>query len=81
MTDQDGQTYATGKPLPPETEWVPRIFRRESFFYVLDLPADDDLQFHADMNPGTLRIEDLEGKQLWPYPPKLVETPPSDGEG
>jgi len=61
-----GSTYATGKPLPPESEWVPRIFVREGFFYLIALPADDDLSRHAELNPGTLRIEDLEGNVLWP---------------
>lgn len=59
-------TYATGKPLPPESEWVPRIFVREGTFYVIPLPEDDDLNNHAELNPGTLRIEDIAGNVLWP---------------
>lgn len=58
--------YAIGKPLPPREQWVPRIFFRESGFYVIDLPADDDLNEHARLNPGTLRIEDAVGNVLWP---------------
>lgn len=65
-----GQTYATGKPLPPRDQWVPRVFYRltngEPTFYVIDLPADDDLNAHAEANPGTLKIEDgLTGEVLW----------------
>lgn len=63
------ETYATGKPLPPRSEWVPRVFRRDDTFYILDLPVDDDLAEHAKRNPGTRRIEDSAGNQLWP--PKL----------
>jgi hypothetical protein len=59
-------TYATGKPLPPQSEWVPRLFVREGSFYVIDLPADDDLNRHAMLNPGTLRVEDVFGNVLWP---------------
>lgn len=63
-------TYATGKPLPPQSEWVPRVFVRAHVrgdeFYVIGLPADDDLNRHAELNPGTLRIEDIEGNVLWP---------------
>jgi hypothetical protein len=62
MTD----TYATGKPLPPQSEWVGRIFIRDDVFYAITLPADDDLNEHARLNPGTLRIEDPEGNILWP---------------
>ncbi len=58
--------YANGKPLPPQSEWVPRVFRQADVFYVIDLPADDDLDEHARLNPGTLRIESVIGEQLWP---------------
>lgn len=61
-----GETYATGKTYPPESEWVPRVFVREGTFYVIALAADDDLNLHAELNPGTLRIEDIEGNVLWP---------------
>jgi hypothetical protein len=60
------KTYATGKPLPPRSEWVPRVFIRGETFYVIDLPVDDDLNEHARLNPGTLRIEDTKGQVLWP---------------
>lgn len=52
--------------LPPREQWVPRIFIREGTFYAIDLPVDEDLNLHATLNPGTLRIEDLTGKVLWP---------------
>ncbi len=61
-----GDTYATGKPYPPMSEWVPRVFRRADTFYVIPLPVDDDLAEHARLNPGTLRVEDIDGNQLWP---------------
>lgn len=60
------------KQLPPKSEWVPRIFRREDIFYCIDLPVNDDLAEHARLNPGTLRIEDIEGNQLWPPKPKVA---------
>lgn len=66
-----GSTYATGKPFPPREQWVPRVFHRLSadgkpMFYVIDLPADDDVSTHAELNPGTLKIEDgLTGEVLW----------------
>ncbi|MGI4947400.1 MAG: hypothetical protein ACRYHC_01715 [Janthinobacterium lividum] len=58
--------YAAGKPYPPESEWVPRIFVREEGFYVVALASDDDLNEHARLNPGTMRVEDLLGNVLWP---------------
>ena len=60
------RTYAHGRPLPPRDQWVPRLFFRESGFYIIDLPAHDDLNAHAEANPGTVRIEDVAGKVLWP---------------
>lgn len=59
-------TYTEGRPLPPPSEWVARIFIRAEGFYSVALPADDDLNEHARCNPGTLRIEDLDGNVLWP---------------
>ena len=43
-----------------------RIFFREEMFYPLMLPSDDDLNTHAENNPGTLKIEDIFGNVLWP---------------
>lgn len=65
-----GQTYATGKPLPPRDQWVPRIFFRKDeggqpVFYIIDLPEDDDVSVHAELNPGTTRVEDAAGTVLW----------------
>lgn len=61
------------RQLPPRHLWVPRVFRRADMFYVIDLPVDDDLAEHARLNPGTLRIEDALGNQLWPEKPKAVQ--------
>lgn len=41
------------------------LFFREGMFYPIDVPEDDDLAKHAELNPGTLRIEDIRGKVLW----------------
>lgn len=43
----------------------PVIFFREGFFYPLMVYEDEDLSVHAELNPGTLRIEDLDGNVLW----------------
>lgn len=59
-------TYATGKALPPMSDWELRVFFREGHFYAISLPVDDDLNKHAELNPGTLRIEDIDGNVLWP---------------
>jgi hypothetical protein len=48
------------------------VFRRAEGFYIIDLPADDDLAEHARPNPGTLRIETVSGEQLWPPPPRAA---------
>ena len=52
--------------LASKEEWITRVFIREDSFYMINLPETDDLNKHAEMNPGTLRVEDLEGNILWP---------------
>ena len=49
-----------------EDTLVTRIFIREEVFYAIEIPENQDLNKHAECNPGTLRIEDLEGNVLWP---------------
>lgn len=42
------------------------IFRREEGWYPTEYPHDySDWQAEADRNPGTLRIETVEGDVLW----------------
>lgn len=54
------------RALPPRETWAPRMFHRADCFYVIDLPQDEDLNEHADINPGTLKITDaLTGDVLW----------------
>jgi len=48
-----------------QTEMRVFIFRRKDGWYPIELHADEDLAKHAELNPGTLRIEDTEGKVLW----------------
>ena len=44
----------------------PVIFHRVEGWYPLILPIDDDLNAHAECNPGTLMITDgLTGEVLW----------------
>lgn len=46
------------------------IFFREGMFYPIQLsglkPTLEEVADHAELNPGTLRIEDLKGNVLWP---------------
>lgn len=45
------------------------IFIRDGFFYPTEYPADySNWQAEADRNPGTLRIEDIDGNVLWEAP-------------
>lgn len=43
----------------------PVIFIRAEGFYPIFVYEDEDLSRHAELNPGTLRIEDLHGNILW----------------
>ncbi|MDR6789541.1 hypothetical protein J2Y58_002914 [Sphingomonas sp. BE138] len=46
------------------------IFFREEGFYPIQLsglkPTAVEAAEHAELNPGTLRVEDLQGAVLWP---------------
>ncbi|XQA74619.1 hypothetical protein ACM9XA_03520 [Xanthomonas sacchari] len=44
------------------------VFRREEGFYCLLLRDDADAVANAECNPGTLRVEDMNGRQVWPLP-------------
>ncbi len=50
------------------------IFFREGHFYPIDLPDGQDgpehIADHAELNPGTLRVEGLDGEVLWSAPNK-----------
>ena len=47
-----------GKPL------VPFIFFRAEGWYVVEIPADH-LIANVELNPGTLRVETLDGRVVW----------------
>lgn len=46
------------------------VFFRKEGFYPVELsgkrPASDEVQDHVKLNPGTIRVEDLTGNELWP---------------
>lgn len=57
-------TCRCGKGCPHD--W-PVIFRREGIFYPIVGPRCEHWARHAELNPGTLSIEDaLTGERLWP---------------
>lgn len=41
------------------------IFRRAEGWYPIQVRENEDLAKHAELNPGTLTIEDTEGNVLW----------------
>lgn len=43
-----------------------RMFEDGMHFYVIEAPATaDEAAKHAELNPGTLRVEDINGNILW----------------
>lgn len=48
------------------------VFYRDEMFYMIDLADDADAIANAECNPGTRRVEDMRGNQVWPEPPKVV---------
>ncbi len=45
------------------------VFVREGFIYpvqgVVGVPLPEQARQHAELNPGTLRVEDVSGTVLW----------------
>lgn len=59
-----GDTCRCGKGCA--YDW-PVIFRREGVFYPIVGARCEDWVIHAELNPGTLAIEDaMTGERLWP---------------
>ena len=44
------------------------IFFRAEGFYPVNLPGDNAVPENVRLNPGTLRVEDLAGRVVWPAP-------------
>lgn len=43
----------------------PVVFFRTEGWYSILVYEDEDLSRHVELNPGTLRIEDMDGNVLW----------------
>lgn len=41
------------------------IFFRDKMFYPLTLKDDEDARRNAEFNPGTTRVEDIDGNVIW----------------
>ena len=41
-------------------------------FYMIELMDDADAVANAERNPGTRRVEDIIGNQVWPEKPKVL---------
>lgn len=49
------------------------VFYRDEIFYMIDLADDADAVANAECNPGTRRVEDMRGNQVWPTKLVVVE--------
>jgi hypothetical protein len=41
------------------------VFFREGMFYPIELRDDADARANAELNPGTLKVEDISGRTVW----------------
>lgn len=48
------------------------VFFRDEIFYMIDLADDADAVANAECNPGTRRVEDMRGNQVWPEKPPVL---------
>jgi hypothetical protein len=55
-----------GKPIPPKAALTIYIFRRAGGWYPLAMLSDQDARNNAECNPGTVKVETTEGRQVWP---------------
>lgn len=51
------------------------IFTGEEFFYPIELSNDDDAKRSAEINFGTIRVEDIDGNIIWSQPNGTVYKP------
>ncbi len=47
---------------PKKTEVF--LFFREGMFYPVEIPRDQ-VQANVELNPGTLKVEDIKGNVIW----------------
>jgi hypothetical protein len=47
------------------SNYVPYSFHRADGFYFVTLKDDEDAINNAHHNPGTLRVEDIDGRVVW----------------
>ncbi|HVJ44692.1 MAG TPA: hypothetical protein VM639_24560 [Dongiaceae bacterium] len=48
-----------------DTEMTVYIFFRDIGWYPVELKDDQDAKAIAECNPGTLRVEDINGRVVW----------------
>lgn len=46
------------------------IFFRKGGWYPVKIPKESDVPEHVHLNPGTIRVEDMKGRIVWPLPLK-----------
>lgn len=51
---------------------LPVIFFRDEGWYPVELDSAD-IAKHVELNPGTIRIEDLKGNVLWSLPKEKLQ--------
>jgi hypothetical protein len=42
------------------------LFFRDGHFYPVNCRNDDDARNQAELNPGTIKVENVDGKVIWP---------------
>ena len=48
------------------------VFYRDEMFYMIELMDDADAVANAECNPGTRRVEDMRGNQVWSEKPRVL---------
>ncbi len=51
-----------------ENALKPYVFFRADGFYPIELKDDEDARQNAEINPGTIRVENIDGDVVWPLP-------------
>lgn len=44
---------------------VPYIFFRDDMWYPVECKDDAEVLVHVELNPGTTRVEDMNGRVVW----------------
>lgn len=60
------ETQSGGSLKPVGSALRTYMFRRAGWWYLMELKDDTEARANAECNVGTVKVEDIYGRQVWP---------------